>query len=151
MTTVSESESDLTTRTCAVGDRLPPLEIGRITRADLALFAGGSGDHNPIHLDLDVARAAGMDDVFAQGMLSMAYLGRLLTDHVAQSRLRSLSTRFVAITPVGAEPTCHAEVVAVDGDVVALSLEVVLADGTVTLTGSATLAGQATVSLEGTA
>ncbi|MDP9182842.1 MAG: dehydratase [Actinomycetota bacterium] len=145
MTTLAESEADQSTPTWAVGDRLPPLEIGRITRTDLALFAGGSGDHNPIHLDLDVARAAGLEDVFAQGMLSMAYLGRLLTDHVVQSRLRSLSTRFVATTPVGAEPTCHAEVVAIDGDVVTLSLEVVLGDGTVSL------AGQATVSVEGTA
>jgi len=130
--------------TWAVGDTLAPLEVGRISRTTLALFAGGSGDHNPIHLDLDVARAAGMDDVFAQGMLSMAYLGRLLTDHVPQARIRSLSTRFVAITPVGAEPTCQAEVIAVDDSTVTLSLQVVLADGTVTL------AGQATLSLEGT-
>ena len=122
-----------------VGDRLPPLTVGRISRTTLALFAGGSGDHNPIHLDTDVARTAGLDDVFAQGMLSMAYLGRLLTDHVPQAQLRSLSTRFVAITPVGAEPTCTAEVVAVDGEVVTLALKVVLADGTVTLTGQATL------------
>ena len=129
--------------TWTVGDQLTPLEVGRITRTTLALFAGGSGDHNPIHLDLDVARAAGMEDVFAQGMLSMAYLGRLLTEHVPQSQLRTLTTRFVAITPVGAEPTCTAEVVGVDDDLVTLSLQVVLADGTVTL------AGQATLSLEG--
>ena len=133
MTTVERA------RTWQVGDTLPPLEVGRISRTALALFAGGSGDHNPIHLDTDVARAAGMDDVFAQGMLSMAYLARLLTDHVPQSQLRSLATRFVAITPVGAEPTCTAEVVAVDGDAVTLALQVVLTDGTVTLTGQATL------------
>jgi acyl dehydratase len=131
-------------RAWAVGDRLPALEIGRITRTDLALFAGGSGDHNPIHLDLDVARTAGLDDVFAQGMLSMAYLARLLTDHVPQSRIRELSTRFVAITPVGAEPVCTAEVLAVEGSLVTLTLQVALADGTVTL------AGQATLSVEGT-
>lgn len=39
-----------------------------ITRARLALFAGGSGDCNPVHIDIDVARTAGFDDVFAQGM-----------------------------------------------------------------------------------
>jgi acyl dehydratase len=126
-----------------VGDRLTPLAVGPVTRTDLALFAGGSGDHNPIHLDLDVARAAGMDDVFAQGMLSMAHLGRLLTGHVPQSRLRSLRTRFTAITPVNAEPTCHGEVTAVDGGLVTVDLRVELADGTITL------AGQATFSTEG--
>ena len=61
------------------GTELPPLVVDPISRTTLALFAGASGDHNPIHIDLDVARSAGLDDVFAQGMLSMAYLGRLLT------------------------------------------------------------------------
>lgn len=123
-----------------VGDVLPPLEVGRISRATLALFAGGSGDHNPIHLDLDVARAAGLDDVFAQGMLSMAFLGRLLTDHFPQSRLRSFTTRFSTITPVGATPTCHGAVVSVAGDELTLDLRVELDDGTVTLSGQAVVA-----------
>ena len=126
-----------------VGTTLEPLVLPPITRTDLALFAGGSGDHNPIHLDLDVARAAGMDDVFAQGMLSFAYLARLLTDHVPQSAIRELTTRFTAITPVGAQPTCTAEVVAVQDGLATLDLKVVLQDGTVTL------AGTAVVSLEG--
>ena len=62
-----------------VGDQLPPLEFGAISRHILALYCGGSGDHNPIHVDIDFAKAAGYDDVFAHGMLSMAILGRLLT------------------------------------------------------------------------
>ena len=62
-----------------VDDELPELNIPPITRTTLALFAGASGDHNPIHIDLDFARAAGQDDVFAHGMLTMAYIGRLLT------------------------------------------------------------------------
>jgi acyl dehydratase len=131
-----------TTTAWETGTRLQ-LELDPITRTDLALFAGGSGDHNPIHLDLDVARAAGRDDVFAQGMLSLAYLARLVTDHVPQSALRELTTRFTAITPVGAQPTCTAEVVAVEDGLATLDLKVVLQDGTVTL------AGTAVVSLEG--
>jgi acyl dehydratase len=119
------------------GDSLPPLVLDRISRTTLALFAGGSGDHNPIHLDLDVARRAGMDDVFAHGMLSMAYLGRLLTDAFPQAQLRSFSTRFSAITPVGAVPTCHGDVVSVDDNRITLELRVVLQDGTVTLAGQA--------------
>src|SRR2546421_8947200 len=73
----------------AVGDELPPLTVEPISRTALALFAGASGDHNPIHIDVDVARSVGLDDVFAHGMLSMAYLGRLLTGWVPQERLRS--------------------------------------------------------------
>ena len=46
-----------------VGDALPPLALPPLTRTTLALFAGASGDHNPIHIDIDFARAAGMPDV----------------------------------------------------------------------------------------
>ncbi|WP_329240220.1 MaoC/PaaZ C-terminal domain-containing protein [Actinoallomurus sp. NBC_01490] len=123
-----------------VGTTLPPLELPPISRTTLALFAGASGDHNPIHVDIDNARSAGFDDVFAHGMLSMAYLGRLLTGWVAQDRIRSLSTRFASITPVGARPTCTGTVVAVDDDTATLDLAVTLADGTTTLTGRAVIA-----------
>jgi acyl dehydratase len=115
------------------------LELPPISRATLALFAGASGDHNPIHIDLDVARSAGLDDVFAHGMLSMAYLGRLLTDWVPQERVRSWSVRFAAITPVGATPVCTGTVVAVEDDLATVDLAVTLADGTVTLTGTAVI------------
>ncbi len=134
MTTVT-----MDTRTWTVGDQLPPLVVGRISRTTLALFAGGSGDHNPIHLDVDVATAAGMDDVFAQGMLGMAYLGRLITDHFPQGQLRSFTTRFEAITPIGAEPTCFGTVAAIDADRLTLDLRIELSHGMVVLTGQAIL------------
>lgn len=132
------------TTSLAVGAELPPLEIPPITRTTLALFAGASGDHNPIHIDLDVARSAGLDDVFAHGMLVMAYLGRLLTSWVPQSRIRSFSTRFVAITPLHARPTATATVTAMEGGRQAdeprqarLEVAVTLSDGTPALRGEA--------------
>ena len=123
-----------------VGTELPTLLYPAISRTTLALFAGGSGDHNPIHLDIDVARSAGLDDVFAQGMLSMAYLGRLLTGWVPQDRIRSFEVRFAAITPIHGAPTCTGVVTAVADGLATLNLTVTLADGTVTLTGSAVVA-----------
>ena len=51
------------------------LAIEPISRTTLALFAGASGDHHPVHIDLDHARSTGNQDVFAHGMLTMAYLG----------------------------------------------------------------------------
>ena len=89
-----------------MGDALPPLELPPISRLDLALYCGASGDHNPIHVDTDFARAAGMPDVFAHGMLSAAWLGRLLTNWVPQQAIRSLDLRFIAITQVGERITC---------------------------------------------
>ncbi|SFS14609.1 Acyl dehydratase [Microbacterium sp. cf046] len=124
----------------AVGTELPALEVAPISRTTLALFAGASGDHNPVHLDSDLAKSAGLDDVFAQGMLSMAYLGRLLTGWVPQERIRSFQVRFAAITPVHARPTCTGVVSAVHDGLASLDLSVTLADGTVTLTGSAVVA-----------
>lgn len=130
--------------TLTVGQELPALKIDPISRTTLALFAGASGDTNPVHLDHEIAQAAGMPDVFAQGMLSMAYLGRLLTDLFPQDKLRSYGVRFAAITPVKGEPTCTASVSSieeVDGERRAtLALTVALADGTVTLTGDAVVA-----------
>lgn len=94
-----------------VGDSLPPLTLAPIDRTTLALFAGASGDHNRIHIDTDYARKAGMADVFAHGMLSMAYLGRLLTDWVDQRQLRGFSVRFAGITHLGHQITCSGTVV----------------------------------------
>jgi acyl dehydratase len=102
-----------------IGDTLPPLALTPINRTTLALFAGASGDHNAIHIDTDYARKAGMPDVFAHGMLSMAYLGRLLTQWVDQRQLREFGVRFLGITHLGHQITCTGAVVdrfEVDGE-----------------------------------
>ena len=97
-------------KTLKAGDKLEPLTQKPISRSTLALFAGASGDHNPIHIDIDFAKSVGLDDVFAHGMLGMAYLGRFLTLFVDQKNLRSYSVRFSSITQVGAELKCSGKV-----------------------------------------
>ena len=69
-----------------IGKTLPVVSKQAITRSTLALFAGASNDDNPLHIDIDFARAAGLDDVIAHGMLIMAYLGQVLTVWVPQTR-----------------------------------------------------------------
>ena len=93
-----------------VGDALPPITLPPLTRTTLALYAGASGDHNPIHIDIDFARAAGMPDVFAHGMLSMAWLGRLVTNWAPQENLREFSVRFSAMTRIGERIVCTGRV-----------------------------------------
>lgn len=122
-----------------VGYELPALEAGPITRTTLELFASASGDDNPVHTDIDAARDAGMNDVFAHGMLSMAYIGRLLITWVPQERIRSFGVRFIAITPVNASPRCEGTVVSINDGLAEVALRVVLSDGTFTLTGSAAI------------
>ena len=81
-----------------VGDPIKPIVLPPITRHQLALYCGGSGDHNPIHVDLDFAKKFGFKDVFAHGMLSMGFLGRLVTSYAPRDRIRRLGTRFTSIT-----------------------------------------------------
>lgn len=70
------------TLSCAevtVGMTLPsrtfPLE-----RATLVRYAGAAGDFNPIHWSQQAAQGAGLPDVIAHGMLTMAMAGRVVTD-----------------------------------------------------------------------
>lgn len=94
-----------------VGSQIPSLQLPPVSRHTLALYCGASGDHNPIHVDSDFALKAGMPDVFAHGMLSMAYLGRMLTDWQPQLKLRKFTTRFASMTQVHDVITCTGKVV----------------------------------------
>lgn len=94
-----------------VGDALPSLTLAPVNRSTLALFAGASGDHNLVHIDTDFARKVGMPDVFAHGMLGMAWLSRLLIRWVPQSQLRHWQVRFVGIIHLGNEITCTGNVI----------------------------------------
>lgn len=126
-----------------VGQRLPDLLSPPISRTTLALYAGASGDYNPNHVDSDFARAAGMGDVFAHGMLSMAYLGRLLTGWAAQQQIRHFDVRFVSIARVDDSIRCSGEVsekIEYNREkLVSVRLQAVDQHGNVKLTGSATI------------
>jgi acyl dehydratase len=122
-------------------DTISALTFGPISRATLALYAGASGDHNPIHIDSDFAVAAGMPDVFAHGMLSYGVLARAVTEWAGQDALRKLSVRFVSITNVHDCITCSGTIV--EGfqeegeDRVRIALRVTAQDGRTTLEGEA--------------
>jgi acyl dehydratase len=129
-----------------VGQVLPELVRGPVTRGTLALFAGASHDHVLLHIDSDFAKAAGMDDVFGHGMLSMAYLAQALKSWAPADRLRTWNVRFTAITPLNAIVRCHGEVAEIfeeDGDCLAR-----LAVGAVTDAGTQTLLGSAIIRID---
>jgi acyl dehydratase len=125
-------------------DELPPLHLPPLTRQALAIYCGASGDHNPIHVDIDFARASGLDDVIAHGMLIMAYMGRLLTDWVPQTAIRSFDTRFEAMTRVGDSITASGRVVEKfgEGDEQCVRIELAASDqrGEVKAVGTAVVA-----------
>ena len=127
----------------SVGDKIPDLVIEPITRSTLALYAGASGDHNPIHIDLDFAKEAGMKDVFAHGMLIMAYLGRTVTNIVPQSNLKNFNVRFSSITNIGDILTCSGEVNKIDknNSKKTIVLDLIVSDefGDIKISGGATI------------
>jgi acyl dehydratase len=64
-----------------VGTELPSLTV-TLQRVNLVMYAGASGDFNPIHWNQRFATAVGLPDVIAHGMLTMASAGRVVTDWV---------------------------------------------------------------------
>ncbi len=127
-----------------IGDVLPPVVMAPLTRRTLAIYCGASGDHNPVHVDSDFAREAGLGDVIAHGMLIMAYTGRVLTNWVPQTQILSFDTRFLAMTRIGDAITASARVSEkfIDGDQRCVRVDVQAADhkGELKTTGVAVIA-----------
>jgi acyl dehydratase len=127
----------------ALTEPIPDICFGPITRTMLALYAGASGDHNPIHIDSDFAKAAGQADVFSHGMLTFGVLARVVTEWAGQDRLRSFGARFTAITNLHDVVTCSGRVVERYEDngrpLLRIALEAKAQDGRSTLVGEATV------------
>lgn len=87
------------------GAAAPLFEIPRtFTLAQSERFAAASGDHNPIHVDGDFARAVGLPGPIGHGMNTMAWLATDAITHGAgadPARLRRLRVRFSAMAPHG--------------------------------------------------
>jgi len=95
----------------SVGDDLPPLVKPAISRLQLALYASAGADHNPIHVDDAAARFGGLPGVIAHGMLTMGFLGQLLTRWVPRRQVLSLSARFVGMAFPDDVITCTGKIV----------------------------------------
>lgn len=108
---------------------VPAAVFGPVTRSMLAEYASASGDNNPLHLSDAAARQAGYPEVIAQGMLSMAFVGRWVTSWCPLHAVLSMNSRFTSPTPLGSHLRCEGHVRSVEND----SLTV---DYTVTIEGS---------------
>jgi acyl dehydratase len=126
------------------GDVLPVLTLPPVTREMLVRYAEASRDRNPVHTDAEAARAVGAHDVFAHGMLQMAWLGRVVTDWAPQQALREFDARFVAMTLPGERITCTGRVVeklARDGrNLVRITLAATSESGEIKVAGEALVA-----------
>jgi acyl dehydratase len=85
----------LTTSTTSVGDAYTQVLVEDLTRTQIVMYAGASGDYNPLHSDERYAvEAAGFPGIFAHGMLTMGMTGRAVTDLVGPDRLVRYGGRF---------------------------------------------------------
>ncbi len=111
-----------------------------VDRMTFVRYAGASGDFNPIHLDDEVARAAGYPSVFGQGLFSAGLLGHFATDWLGVGRVTALRVRFKRQLFPGDLLTCAGEVTGSRDDIVDVRLVLTNQRGDVLVEGSATAA-----------
>jgi len=94
---------------------LEPLVKPPIEKVQLVQYAGASGDFNLIHTDEETAKKAGLPGVIAHGMISVGYIGQLLTKLAGNSGFVSnLNVKFSGMVFPGDIVTCRAKVTAKD-------------------------------------
>ena len=87
----------MTAREFKVGDVHEEVLVEDLTRTQLVMYSGASGDYNPIHTDEVYTReAAGYPGVFAHGMLTMGMTGRAITNLVGAENVRKFGVRFTS-------------------------------------------------------
>ena len=126
-----------------VGDTHSEVVVEDLKRTQIVMYAGASGDYNPVHTDeVFATKVAGYPTVFAHGMLSMGLTGTMLTNYVGDGRLTRYGVRFTSQVWPGDTLTATAEVEAVreeDGQkLVDLKLSTTNQDGVVVVSGYAT-------------
>jgi acyl dehydratase len=82
---------------------LPPPKVWRFTREmpvkedQTYIYAEGSGDHNPIHVDPEFAKKVGLPGIILQGLCTMAFCFKAVQDGFCEKdplRIRRLKVRF---------------------------------------------------------
>jgi len=115
-----------------VGDVLPE-KVFYINRDLLKQYADASGDQNPIHQNEEFAVSVGLPNVIAHGMLTMALVGKYVSDFAGGSeKVLEYGARFTKPVIVPADEKVDLTVSATVSE---------LGDDTISLTLSATSAG----------
>ena len=116
-----------------IKDQVLDEKVFFVNRALLKQYADASGDHNPIHQDEAFAKSVGLPDVIAHGMLTMALVGKYVTEFAGGSaNVLELGGRFTKPVIVPADTDVDITVTATVSDVV---------DGKALLSLAATSAG----------
>jgi len=126
-----------------VGDTHSEIVVENLSRTQIVMYAGASGDYNPLHSDeVYTTQAAGYPSVFAHGMLTMGLTGKMLTNYVGDGRLTKFGVRFTNQVWPGDTLESTATVAAIREEngqkLVDLTLSTKNQDGKEVVSGSAT-------------
>ncbi|WP_066064606.1 MaoC/PaaZ C-terminal domain-containing protein [Neobacillus soli] len=77
-----------------VGETLKEIQLEPVSRLDLIMYAGASGDFNPIHTIDEEAKKAGLPGIIAHGMWTMGNLAKLFTSYYEEGFIQDYSIRF---------------------------------------------------------
>ncbi|MFC1873498.1 MaoC/PaaZ C-terminal domain-containing protein [Chloroflexota bacterium] len=93
-----------------VGSEVPPLTKQPDSR-QLVMWAGASGDYNPIHYDKDFALSSELPGIVVQGQLVCSFLGQLMTDWIGDSgQLRKITCNYRGMNFPGESIICKGKV-----------------------------------------
>ena len=92
--------------TLCAGQEIPSL-LKTPTPQQLVMWAGASGDYNPIHYDKDFALSKNLRGVVVHGQLVTAFLAQMLTHWMGNGFLRKLSVSYKGMNFPGDTITCR--------------------------------------------
>lgn len=126
-----------------VGDTHSEIVVENLSRTQIVMYAGASGDYNPLHSDeVYTTQAAGYPSVFAHGMLTMGLTSKMLTNYVGDGRLTKFGVRFTNQVWPGDTLQATATVAAIREEngqkLIDLTLSTQNQDGKEVVSGSAT-------------
>ena len=133
----------LKTTSLKLGEQYTEVVVENLSRTQLVMYSGTSGDYNPLHTDeVYTTKVAGYPSVFAHGMLSMGLTGKMLTNYVGDGRLTKFGVRFTNQVWPGDTLTAQATItdIRTEGDMSVADMEVITSnqDGTIVVKGYAT-------------
>ena len=121
-----------------VGDTHTETVVEDLKRTQIVMYAGASGDYNPVHTDEPFAtKVAGYPTVFAHGMLTMGLTGRMLTNYVGDGRLTEFGVRFTSQVFPGDTLQSTATVESIEDGLVNLSVSTTNQNGVEVAKGTA--------------
>ena len=106
MTTNAQVPVKLYYEDVQVGDAIPKLVKSPLSHLQLVRYAGASGDFNPLHTDPKIGELVGVGGIIGHGMLTMGFVGQLLSDYVGPTALRKFGVRFKGMTRLDDVITC---------------------------------------------